>query len=642
MNDLRLKINSTDLKDEQSFKSIISEIENIIDDDEMLKYMNYLIKKIRVQLLEESLNYLFTEDEVCEKINDVKEFLEANTDLTSYEIDKLFDKEEIKPKKIMKDVLYVADAEIDMIERNFSKELGKSNIKIFPSVEDLEKQIKEYEEEKSEQVKAHNELISAITKEIEEREQSSEEIKPEKINIELEEIQKERNQLWEKFTKKREEYNKNDKVRFEELDKRMRVLQKKLKKYQDIDNILFSIENNKLKILRKEQKKLIDEILASNAEISEKDKAKFDTFDKLIKESEAKIRSIKTNTVGGMNSEDLKKLLEEYTNKQKNIQSNYDKKIENLNVQLKQVKRLEDLKEYQKNKGNKQKIEKIEKAKKLALKSLIAIGGFGTGLVLSSVPGVGTIRMIAATTKLTASAINLWTKKFPEGKVTKLINTTQTKLGEKISSFQEKCPKIASTAKIVKNKIKQVLENKNVNLFINGLSAGYVVGNAIELFTGKTVIEHFSNAFDNDSATVVNKTTEWNSGNTEPTIPEESGNVEVTIPDEPGNIDVTTPSIEEVVPEIESIDIPSPEITLKPGVTYDLSGISEGFVSSTAEQPVGLMTSVADDLTFDRIVNGRAHFIQANGQGMAWYDLEEVKDYLSKTMEISSKVGRIK
>ena len=47
MNDLRLKINSTDLKDEQSFKSIISEIENIIDDDEMLKYMNYLINLMK-------------------------------------------------------------------------------------------------------------------------------------------------------------------------------------------------------------------------------------------------------------------------------------------------------------------------------------------------------------------------------------------------------------------------------------------------------------------------------------------------------------------------------------------------------------------------------------------------------------------
>ena len=51
------------------------------------------------------------------------------------------------------------------------------------------------------------------------------------------------------------------------------------------------------------------------------------------------------------------------------------------------------------------------------------------------------------------------------------------------------------------------------------------------------------------------------------------------------------------------------------------------------------MSGVSDNLIFDRIVNGRAHFLQPNGQGMAWYDLKEVEEYLAKMAETVSKTA---
>ena len=381
--------------------------------------------------------------------------------------------------------------------------------------------------------------------------------------------------------------------------------------------------------MRKEQEQLWNIANTTGAELSEEDQARFEEIKELIKELEEELEKRKedpTRNFGSMSSEELEKLLEKYLREQKNIQSDYDKEIEKLNVQLKKARRLEALKEYKNNKGNKKKIDKIEKAKQLAIKALIAIGGFTTGITLSSVPGIGTIRMVAAATKLTVSAIKVWTKKFPEGRVAKLINTTQekfdAKFGDKINSFKEKYPKIVSAVKNVKDKTKQILANKNVNLFINSLSAGYLVGNAVELFTGKTVFEHF----DRGTTDVIDKTSGLKSGNTEPTIPKDTG-----------DLDPVKPSVEEIVPSVEPVAPEVPDVTLKSGVTYDLSGISEGFVSSTADQPVGLMTSAAEDLTFDRIVNGRAHFIQSNGKGMAWYDLEDVEEYLSKAAEVGSK-----
>ena len=74
-------------------------------------------------------------------------------------------------------------------------------------------------------------------------------------------------------------------------------------------------------------------------------------------------------------------------------------------------------------------------------------------------------------------------------------------------------------------------------------------------------------------------------------------------------------------------------ITLEPGATYDLSGLTRGFVSSDATESVHLMSGVSDNLIFDRIVNGRAHFLQPNGENMGWYNLEDVKKCIADTLE---------
>ena len=50
----------------------------------------------------------------------------------------------------------------------------------------------------------------------------------------------------------------------------------------------------------------------------------------------------------------------------------------------------------------------------------------------------------------------------------------------------------------------------------------------------------------------------------------------------------------------------------------------------------------AEDLVFDRIVGDKVHFIQANGKGMAWYDLKEVQEYLAKAEELASSASKLK
>lgn len=293
----------------------------------------------------------------------------------------------------------------------------------------------------------------------------------------------------------------------------------------------------------------------------------------------------------------------------------------------------------------KKRITSKEKNKKLLLKGLVAASGVVTGLALSSAPGVGTIRMAAAGVKL----FSAWTKKHPEVKISKLIDATSKKIrdNDKVNEFKEKHPKIVAKVKSIRDKLKKISKNEKFDYFINGVSVGYIAGNVIELFTGQTVAQHISNMFDkNDTVVKTVDSVNLGTGNTE-TIPSEGvtesvNNVNLSTTEPVSNVkpsimrplngaeavaDISTGSVENVVSNI----------ALEPGATYDLSGIAQGFISSDATQPVNLMTSVADDLVFDRIVNGRAHFIQANGKGMAWYDLEEVQEYLAKAGEIVTK-----
>lgn len=471
-------------------------------------------------------------------------------------------------------------------------------------------------------------------------------LKLSEINVLIGEMENKKNSLLGN------ELSEDDKKKISELEnliKELKQEQNKRKVYQ-YRNLTDKDLQEKIEEYKQELRKRLFVANTVNNEMTDEERKlnedKIAELDKLIKELEAELEKRKKDPLRTANIEsdrELKEKLDRLIGKRENFVSEKKNKFDELNKKLNKANRLDELKNMKENFKAPKKIERKEKNKKLLLKSLIALGGLGTGLVLSSVPGVGVIRMVAATAKLGNSAINLWTKKFPEGKVARIVNASKEKYAEKFGTmankFKDKHPKIAAGVSNVKNKIKSVLANKNVNLFIDSVAAGYVVGNIIELFTGKTVLEHAKGLFDEgDVSNVVT------SGNQ---LPDKNS----TVPSEPTQKPITRPIVkpENLQPSVDLetnvgfIDnVPNNilDFDLEVGGTYDLSGLTQGFVSSDATQPVNLMTSAARNVTLDKIVNGRVHFIQENGLGMAWYDLEEVKEYLAEMAKVSGR-GRL-
>ena len=242
-----------------------------------------------------------------------------------------------------------------------------------------------------------------------------------------------------------------------------------------------------------------------------------------------------------------------------------------------------------------------------ALLGSVAIftGGFATGMALSCVPGVGTIRMAMATAKLGVSAVNFVSEKLGHGKI---INISQKVEQLKNSKFAAKHPKIAAGV----NKAYEILTSKEFNLFVNGVSAGYITGNVIEMITGKTVLENIKSI-----------------GKNEPTVVE----TPVNTPETPAtNNDTPTPPSNDVTP----IDVPA-DLTPVQGQTYDLSEIARGYVASGNKDAVNLITSAGKDAVFDRAVTAGDgsiwyHFKQANGLGYAWFPKDVVEEVIGKSM----------
>ena len=234
------------------------------------------------------------------------------------------------------------------------------------------------------------------------------------------------------------------------------------------------------------------------------------------------------------------------------------------------------------------------------------MAGFVVGMGLSSVPGVGAIRMTAATAKLTVSGVHAWTNKHPEGKVAKIVDGMSEKIndifGDRIASFRESHPKIAEGVSDVRDRIVNVLNNDKFNIFVNGMSLGYVAGNLVELASGKTIGEHL---FSGDKVS----TTAVASG------------------------------------AASGVGSAATDISLEPGQVFDISGISEGLSSSTAENAVSLLTERGKEAVVDKFVtlpNGEVmvHFKQINGAGYAWFKESVVKDYLAKAVEVGANVGK--
>lgn len=132
-----------------------------------------------------------------------------------------------------------------------------------------------------------------------------------------------------------------------------------------------------------------------------------------------------------------------------------------------------------------EKAAKIAKLKKKIKKGLGFTAGMAVGVALSCVPGVGTISMAASTAKLvmsgTGAIVKSWTNKHPDGIITKMYKTTNRMIATKM-------PNVASKV----NSIKQKFQSSPLNVFVNGVSAGFIAGNLYELWGGGTVIQSFT------------------------------------------------------------------------------------------------------------------------------------------------------
>ena len=250
-----------------------------------------------------------------------------------------------------------------------------------------------------------------------------------------------------------------------------------------------------------------------------------------------------------------------------------------------------------------------------ALLGSVAIftGGFATGLALSCVPGVGTIRMAMATAKLGVSAVNFVSEKLGHGKI---INISQKIEQLKNSKFAKKHPKIAAGV----DKAYEVLTSKEFNLFVNGVSAGYITGNVIEMVTGKTVLENIK------SAVQPNETPG----------PDAFSGADGDNGALAENTNGTTPDPKPPVTPTETPEIPI-DLTPVQGQTYDLSEIAKGYVASGNKDAVNLITSAGKDAVFDRAVtagDGQIwyHFKQANGLGYAWFPKDVVEEVIEKSI----------
>ena len=268
----------------------------------------------------------------------------------------------------------------------------------------------------------------------------------------------------------------------------------------------------------------------------------------------------------------------------------------------------------------KQKVSNVRKDWKTYLKSAgIVASGLATGLVLSSVPGVGTIRMGLATAKLAINAIDkgisLYNDKHQDKEPIKSISQV---IDEKLIAKLPK--KIQSGLKRIEEKLKQ----KEVNLFINGVSVGYVAGNVVEMVTGKTVLQ---NAADKLKAPKTN-------------IAESQASSLAS-----SNPASSTPNKNSVTLKTPEVDIPTDTITsVNIGDVYDLSSIPKGYVYSGSNDAVNLLTQAGKAVTLDKkvTVNGKVwcSFLQPDGKGYAWIPEDVVKSLGKAANEVGKGISR--
>ena len=106
----------------------------------------------------------------------------------------------------------------------------------------------------------------------------------------------------------------------------------------------------------------------------------------------------------------------------------------------------------------------------------------------------------------------------------------------------------------------------------------------------------------------------------------------------------TTPPDTSATPDVPS-NTPT-DINVTPGQNYDLSGLSQGLVSADSQDYVNILGQYSKDAIVDKfhtLPNGEVmvHFKSAlDGQGLAWYKLADIKEYLAQGTEVVENVSR--
>ena len=293
--------------------------------------------------------------------------------------------------------------------------------------------------------------------------------------------------------------------------------------------------------------------------------------------------------------------------------------------------------------------EKKEDRKQLFKKSLAAAAGFVTGAAMSCVPCVGTIRMGVAATKIATSSINAWIDRHPDGNVAKVFG----KLKNKLSFVSPKLPKLITN-------VKEKMRGNYVNIFINGMSVGYIVGNIFELVTGKTLLDFIDNQLNSVSTTPVSIETSTTDNSINIKVEDTSKTIETSNiggPEfESAGVNETTVvtgipitiSDDIVAPPIE---IPDEVITIDPIITdainptidfnqsIDVSDLKYGYYSSfdpmNGAEPVKLFTDLGHNVHIGNenvLADGTKMWalFQEDGTGYAWFKADDVIDLISK------------
>ena len=683
VNDEEVVLEEGNVEIKSRIEELETELEDVINEANeakmpLVEYLESEIKKLENRKSLEIKAYDKLMAAINEELERRKVFV--TVDDLNLEISKLRDEQ-----KTMVAVTggYPSDKDIDRyheindIVKNIEKEIGYRNSYADMSSEDVRTEIEKLEKEQKDIVavtlgypsdkdveRYHeiNELISFLKDEAIRKEATKYDVySDDELRINIDKLSKEQRDI---VAVTGGYPSDKDIERYHEINGLVKEYKIELERREANKYIKLSEEEIKSQIgkLEKEQRDIVAVTLGYP---NDQDVEKYHEINKIVTELKGELEKRNNDplrVISGMSKEDLVNKLEDLKNRKKSIQSVTDKKVEELKTKLNKAKELENLR--------KNKIDKKEHRKDLLYKGLAATAGVVTGLALSSVPGVGTIRMGISGAKLVSSGISAWTRKHPDGKVAKIVDTTKEKLlnNKVVNEFNEKHPNIVSKVKLARDKIKKIASNEKVNCFVNGVAAGYMVGNIIEMVTGETVGEHVSKLFKGGdeadfTTNIVDSTTTQTAPPTEPTIdevpsvdnpPVETPPVE-TPPVEMPSVEtppVETPSID-TPPVIDDVVVPGTdvvpdimdsvsEITLNTGDVIDISGITKGLVSSDSTNFVNLMTSAGREAVVDKFVTlptgeVMVHFKQINGMGYAWFNLEDVQEYLAKAVDSASR-----